>query len=208
MPPKKYYAVWEGHNKGLFENWADCKKAVDGYIGAKYKSFTSKDEAQKALEDNPYKHIGKNEKIAKSAVGHSKTPPATQSIAVDAACNMVSGEMEYQGVYSLSGELIFKMGPFSGASNNIGEFLALVHALAWCKAKGVDLPIYSDSKTAIAWVRNKKARTTVTESNQNIRVFDLITRAENWLKTHTWTNKILKWDTENWGEIPADYGRK
>lgn len=43
---------------------------------------------------------------------------------------------------------------------------------------------------------------------QNKSVFDLIERAEAWLNANTWQNPILKWDTENWGEIPADFGRK
>ena len=39
-------------------------------------------------------------------------------------------------------------------------------------------------------------------------LFELIDRAENWLKTNHYSNKILKWDTPLWGEIPADFGRK
>ncbi|MCX6055609.1 MAG: hypothetical protein NTZ74_11975 [Chloroflexi bacterium] len=39
-------------------------------------------------------------------------------------------------------------------------------------------------------------------------IFDWITRAEDWLDNNEYSNKLLKWDTIAWGEIPADYGRK
>jgi len=208
MPVKKFYVVWTGLQTGVFETWDECKKATAGYIGAQFKSFPDKDQAVKALNDNPYKHIGNKKTTQKKAPSDWVADPIKKSIAVDAACNMVTGEMEYRGVFAATGEVIFKMGPFHGASNNIGEFLALVHALAWCKAKNMELPIYSDSKTAIAWVRNKKAKTTVQPNGQNDRIFELISRAEAWISANIWPNKILKWDTENWGEIPADYGRK
>ena len=208
MPPKKYYAVWAGHQTGLFESWDECKKATSGYVGALYKSFRDKELALEALRDNPYKHIGKKPALLHKTDSKTTTVPIQASISVDAACNMATGEMEYRGVKSASGEILFKMGPFMQASNNIGEFLALVHALAWCKEKKLDLPIYSDSRTAMAWVRNKKAKTTVQRNEGNDRLFALIARAETWLAANTWQNQILKWDTENWGEIPADYGRK
>ncbi len=210
MAKKKYYVVWAGHETGVFGNWEACRKAVHGFEGARYKSFEDLEQAKKALNENPFKHIGKNapapppdpEKLKAAGL------PVENSISVDAACNMTNGQMEYQGVYTASKQLLFKQGPFPKASNNIGEFLALVHALAWCKKKRIDLPIYSDSKTAIAWVRNKHAKTKVEQNSQNDELFDLIDRAEKWLKENTWTNKILKWETEVWGEIPADFGRK
>ena len=69
-------------------------------------------------------------------------------------------------------------------------------------------PIYSDSRTAQAWVRDRHARTTLTPTPENARILDMVRRAETWLNTHTYRNPILKWDTETWGEIPADFGRK
>jgi ribonuclease HI len=90
----------------------------------------------------------------------------------------------------------------------MGEFLAIVHALAHCKKHNITLPIYSDSRTAIAWVRNRLAKTTLERTAKNARVFELIQRAEDWLCTNTYVNHILKWETELWGENPADFGRK
>ena len=210
MGKKKFYVVWVGRETGVFNNWEACRKATHGFEGARYKSFESLEQAQKALNDNPFKHIGKNAPSLPPDPNKIKAAglPIENSISVDAACNMTNGQMEYQGVYTANKQLLFKQGPFQKASNNIGEFLALVHALAWCKKKHLDLPVYSDSKTAIAWVRNKHAKTKVEPNTQNEELFDMIDRAEKWLKENVWTNKIVKWETEVWGEIPADFGRK
>lgn len=134
--------------------------------------------------------------------------PIMDSISVDAACNSTTGRMEYQGVETSSGARLFRMGPFAGGSNNIGEFLAIVHALAWCKKHNIIRPIYTDSKTAMSWVNNKKARTKVERRPENQELFNLIERAEQWLQNNTWETPVLKWKTEAWGEIPADFGRK
>ena len=132
-----------------------------------------------------------------------------ESLSVDAACSKNPGIMEYQGVATKTGEVIFHKGPFAEGTNNIGEFLALVHALAHLKKSGMtNVPIYTDSKTAQAWVRNKQVRTTLKKSSQNEILFVLMQRAVAWLKSNQYENKILKWNTEKWGEIPADFGRK
>ena len=131
------------------------------------------------------------------------------SICVDAACAGNPGTMEYQGVDTNTKRRIFYQGPFKDGTNNIGEFLALVHGLGYLKKYGHDtVPIYTDSTTAIAWVRNKKAKTTLLKTPRNAILFDLVARAEQWLKTNTYKNPIIKWETEKWGEIPADFGRK
>ena len=131
------------------------------------------------------------------------------SISVDAACSGNPGTMEYQGVDTLTKRRIFHQGPFKDGTNNIGEFLALVHGLGYLKKHGHDtVPIFTDSVTAMAWVRNKKAKTTLERTPNNAILFELVARAEQWLKTNTYNNPIIKWDTEKLGEIPADFGRK
>jgi ribonuclease HI len=127
---------------------------------------------------------------------------------VDAACSGNPGLMEYRGVYTKTGEEIFKVGPLEEGTNNIGEFLALVHGIAILKQKNLSIPVYSDSKTAMAWLKNKKTRTRLEKSEKNEKIFDLICRAENWLSTNEYSTQVLKWHTEAWGEIPADFGRK
>lgn len=131
-----------------------------------------------------------------------------ESLSVDAACSGNPGRMEYRGVDTGTGRVIFHVGPFEQATNNIGEFLALVHALALLKKQNLNLPVYSDSVTARAWVRNKKCKTTLERSPANRPVFELVERAEIWLQNNTCSNPVLIWDTKNWGEIPADFGRK
>ena len=207
---KKYYTVWRGNETGVFDSWKACSRAVEGYPGAIYKSFPDEEKAWEAYEDNYANHIGINNKKEKLTPEQLRKygRPVMDSISVDAACNGKTGRMEYQGVDTKSGAVFFKMGPFEKGSNNIGEFLAIVHALAWCKKHQINRPIYTDSKTALTWVKNKKAKTKMTPSVENASLFELIQRAEHWLKQNTWTNDILKWHTEAWGEIPADFGRK
>jgi ribonuclease HI len=134
--------------------------------------------------------------------------PVLHSIAVDAACSGNPGDMEYRGVYTSTGEEIFHIGPLRQGTNNVGEFLALVHGLALLKQKNSNLPIYSDSTNAIKWVKNKKSKTLLEPTPLNKPIFELIERAEKWLKENTYTSAILKWETAEWGEIPADFGRK
>ena len=134
--------------------------------------------------------------------------PDFESLSVDAACSGNPGIMEYRGVYSKTGEEIFHQGPFKYGTNNIGEFLALVHGLAFLKQKNSPLPIYTDSKTAIAWVRLKKAKTKLEKKESNAVLFELVARAEIWLQNNKFTTPIIKWETSVWGEIPADFGRK
>ena len=105
-------------------------------------------------------------------------------------------------------KLLFKHGPFKQGTNNIGEFLALVHGLAELKKSKNLNPIYTDSITAISWVKKKKCNTKLERTEKTERLFLLVDRALIWLKTNSYNNKILKWKTKIWGEIPADFGRK
>ena len=116
--------------------------------------------------------------------------------------------MEYQGVDTQSKKILFKQGPYKEATNNIGEFLALVHGLALLKKLKSNQIVYSDSITAISWVKKKKCQTKLIPNKDNKEVFVLIHRAINWLNTNSYNTKIVKWETKNWGEIPADFGRK
>ncbi|OZI07832.1 ribonuclease H [Siphonobacter sp. BAB-5385] len=205
----KYYVVWQGRHPGIFDNWEDAKAQIEGFNGAQYKSFEDKQQAVMAFRENPYKHIGTAKKQPAAPKNASLVgKPITPALAVDAAWNTASGVMEYQGVEYPSGTLIFRMGPFADGTNNVGEFLAIVHGLAHLKKHNSPLPLYSDSRTAISWVRNKHANTKLPETDQNKILFELIDRAETWLKNNTFSTKILKWETEYWGENPADFGRK
>ncbi len=209
MAKQKFYVVWEGHRPGVYTTWDACKKQVDGFNGAKYKSFESKGEAESALKSNYWKFIKKAEPAATSPGKTPKSAIIQESIAVDAACSGNPGDMEYQGVVTSTGQRLFHVGPLEDGTNNIGEFLAIVHALAILKQQGKPkMPIYSDSKTAQGWVKKGKCNTKLEASGRNDQIFELIDRAEKWLAVNTITNPILKWETKDWGEIPADFGRK
>lgn len=210
---KKYYVVWAGHDTGVYDSWEECKLQTEGFKGARFKAFPTRDQAVAAYRGNPSEHLGLFRAMSRrstSAVNYDAFPEIVHgSIAVDAACSRNPGPVEYRGVDIDSGEQIFHVGPMAGGSNNMGEFLALVHALAMLHNQGrPDVTIYSDSRTAISWVKNKKARTKIVPTAENRRICELVARAEAWLQTHTPMNRIVKWETERWGEIPADFGRK
>ena len=207
---KKYYTVWEGYQIGVFSYWEECKKSVSGYPTAKYKSFPTREAAQKALNDNYWSYVGKKtDKQLPTVPTLGDNPPyETHSIAVDAACSGNPGTMHYRAVDLSTGAIYFSQGPFAKATNNIGEFLAIVHALAQLALSQDSRTIYSDSKIAISWVKQKKCKTKLPKEAANEKVFELIARAEKWLHTHSYRNPILKWETQLWGEIPADYGNK
>lgn len=209
MTGKKYYVVWQGRKKGIFTTWAECKKQVEGFAGARYKSFTSKEEAEKAFADswvinpsNPIKST--SEDNTKSYSSQIITP----SICVDAACAGNPGKMEYQGVCTVTKKVLFHQKPLDNGTNNLGEFLAIVHGLKYLQGQNQTVPIYSDSAIAILWVKNKTVKTTLKQDYRNREIFELLNSALIWLQENKYSNKILKWDTKMWGEIPADFGRK
>lgn len=209
---QKFYVVWEGVTPGIYSSWTDCQLQIKGYEGAKYKSFATHEEAEQAFSLSPYAYIGKNAQKAndKKKISSHSLPSIVidNSLAVDAACSGNPGPMEYRGVHIASRQEIFHFGPMKG-TNNIGEFLAIVHGLALIKQKGFnEMPIYSDSVNAINWVRQKKCKTKLPRTAETEELFVVIERAEKWLRENTYSTRILKWETKEWGEIPADFGRK
>jgi ribonuclease HI len=210
MGKNKYFVVWDGKEPGIYSSWDKCKNQIHGYANAKYMGFATEAEAKQALLSPYWDYIGKKAiKKTPSEVDIQKYGhPIKVSLAVDAACSGNPGVMEYRGVYTETGEEIFRQGPFKQGTNNIGEFLALVHGLAVLKQTNQSMPIYTDSVTALSWVKNRKSKTNLKECADNTQIFDLIARAEKWLKENETTTQILKWETTAWGEIPADFGRK
>lgn len=209
MAKGKFYVVWKGKSPGIYQSWDECKAQVQGVEGAQYKSYDNKIDATKAFREKPEKQLYSNQTVKKESGKIPRSRIIPQSISVDAACSGNPGDMEYRCVVVDTGQEVFRVGPLKEGTNNIGEFLALVHALAMLQKKNdMKTTIYTDSITAISWVRNKKAKTTLTQTKANEPIFELIDRAENWLARNQWTNKIVKWETQSWGEIPADFGRK
>lgn len=207
----KYYVVWIGLNPGIYNSWEECRNQVEGWKGAIYKGFKTKEQAEEALMSPPELYIEKRESSTEKVSKKKKIelPPEVirEAMAVDAACSGNPGQMEYRGVYLGDMQQKFHYGPIKG-TNNIGEFLAIVHCLALYKQRGLDWPLYSDSRNAILWVRQKKCKTKLERNESTEIVFQRIEAAERWLQQNSFRNPIIKWETDKWGEIPADFGRK
>ncbi len=207
MTRQKYYVVWKGRKTGIFTSWADCEKQVKGFVGAQYKAFESESEADAAYLANYEDYSGKASSSGKWKLASIK--PRLPSVCVDAACKGSPGKLEYRGVNTETGKEIFHAGPYADGTNNVGEFLALVHALTWQEKHNLRLPIYSDSENAISWVNTGECRTRLRRTPKNSILFALIRSAENWLAENELPDgRVLKWNTNMWGENPADFGRK
>lgn len=213
MSKNKFYVVWTGRNPGVYDRWEACQKEIEGFKGAKYKGFPDRTSAETAFKEGPDNYWGKDVALVVD-LSQAKEQPVSPAIAVDAACSGNPGKMEYQGVYvdfgtqPASTKQLFKSPVFENGTNNIGEFLAIVHALALQKKNAWHYPVYSDSVNAQIWVRQKKCKTKLQPNAKNEYLFELIARAEKWLNENAIEVPILKWKTEIWGEIPADFGRK
>lgn len=210
----KYYVVWVGNAPGIYDSWEECKLQTANYPGAIFKSFDNLEAATAAYRGDPREQIEMIRNIARHAQSthinyHSIPEIRFPAICVDAGCRHNPGPMDYQGVDLETGTRIFHVGPLDGGTNNIGEYLAIVHALALLDKRGDHTTaIYSDSRNALAWVRRRHSATKVTPNARNAKVLEILARADQWVATHPIVNPILKWDTEHWGEIPADFGRK
>ncbi len=207
MAKKRYYVVWNGAVPGIYGSWSECEAQIKGVKQALYKSFGTLAEAERAYSSSPYDYIGASKAKEKSAPTELPQTVIRGALAVDAACSGNPGQMEYRGVYIATGEEIFHFGPMFG-TNNIGEFLAIVHGLALLKQRGVEMPIYSDSRNALLWVKQKKCKTRLPRDSRSEELFGYIERAERWLAQNKYSTALLKWETDKWGEIPADFGRK
>ncbi len=205
MAKTKYYVVWKGRQTGIFNTWDECSAQVSGYPQAEYKAFDSLSAAQAAFRQKYGDYKGRPASLGnwRSAA----TKPLLPSISVDAACAGSPGPLEYRGVETETSKQVFKSGLYSDGTNNVGEFLAIVQALAWLHEKKLDWPVYSDSENAIQWVKAGKARTKLAHTGRNDELFGLLKHAEETLKVLK-TFRVLKWDTKAWGENPADFGRK
>lgn len=198
---KKSYVVWVGRRPGVYDTWAACEAQVSGFPGARFMAFERRGEAEQAF--------GVGYEAFRAGVVQPRLPPEVlQAYAVDAACNGSPGDLEYRCVKIDGRAEIFQQGPFADGTNNVGEFLAVVHALAHFKKQGITAPLYSDSRNALMWVAAKRCRTNLAHTERNAPLFGLIARAEAWLHANRWETPLKHWRTAEWGENPADFGRK
>lgn len=235
---QKWYVVWRGKQPGIYTTWADCEAQVKGAQASLYKAFSTPQEAEAAFAGNPYDYIGQRRDSAvqpsdnaagrpsdcppKGPAGCPPPPPAyrhdtvlplppavtADAWAVDAACAHNPGPMEYRGIDLRTGAVVFHFGPIYG-TNNIGEFLAIVHAMALMTQRGERRTIYSDSVNAMSWVKQRCCKSKLEQNARSQQAWQLIERAVAWLQSHDVKPfPLRKWETHLWGEIPADFGRK
>jgi ribonuclease HI len=204
MARARWYVVFTGREPGIYPDWERCRAQVEGFPDAQHRSYASAAEAERAWVEAGGDPVPLDEP---AAIVRVEGPPPG-SIAVDAACSGNPGPMEYRGVEIDSGVQLFHVGPMRG-TNNIGEFLAIVHGLAWLQQQGRPGPLYSDSAIAIGWVGRCAAKTTLPRSATTEQAWQLLARAQQWLRQgRPRAVEIRKWPTRRWGEIPADFGRK
>lgn len=239
MKKTKFYVVWVGKKPGIYESWDDCLHHVKHYPGAKFKAYPSRHQAEMAFARGPEVQLPAVQPMAvqppavrlmavqppavrapsiRLAASPTNTilvtwdgpnGPVSDAIAVDAACNGSPGDLEYQGICLKTKKRLFHQGPFACGTNNIGEFLAIVHGLAIIDHHPQDSRIiYTDSAVAMGWVARKICKTTLAKNDVNAPLFTLIDRALKWLHDHPHHAIVHKWKTDQWGENPADFGRK
>jgi ribonuclease HI len=210
---RKRYVVFKGVMPGIYDTWEECQANVKGFPGASFASFKSASESEQAYSvGNLKKWRDMEGSLKKDRWMHSDVMRDGPCLAVDAACSGFPGPVEYRGVMLPSMAEAFRFGPFRNGSNNIGEFLAIVNGMKWLEDRSIMIPIYSDSKCAMGWVSGKGVcNTTMEPESQGPEIRAEIAKAESWLRGPSATKYIKmlrKWDTEELGEIPADFGNK
>ncbi len=206
----KFYVVWRGREPGIYTSWEETQEQIRDVAGPQFKAFNTRAQAEEAFgktyED--YKGVDVRKLVDLSPEQLRRIGrPILPSISTDAACSGNPGKMEYQGVDNQSLETLFHF-VFPLGTNNIGEFLGIVDGLKWLKKHNLPHPIYTDSRLAMGWIEAKSCRSSLPYNSTTAALWEIVREAEAWLKQNSFSNKILKWETKVWGEIPADFGYK
>ena len=137
MAKKKIYAVRKGHKTGLFNTWAECRKATAGYSGAEFKSFTDKEEAIAFLEMKTVKTVSGDKD--KEAAGIVEVPENMVIAYVDGSFEKSIGRYAFGCVIlTPDGQEIRRSGsgsdPAGVAIRNVaGEMLGAMNAVKWAR---------------------------------------------------------------------------
>jgi len=137
---------------------------------------------------------------------------------VDGSTRGNPGPSEYRAMNLATGEVVFhcKIGI---ATNNITEFIALAHCVLYCIQNDLTTEIYTDSQTALSWLRKKSTNSSLPNNEKTAIARDYMNRIIAKLKdvniiydgidTKVNDNIIVsKWYSSEYGEIPADFGYK
>ena len=232
MAKNTHYVVWVGRKPGIYLSWAETERQTKGFSGAKFKGFPLLIQAQQALQEGPDGNapsasfsapvsmkMDSGASSASDSVQASKKPsygrPRAPYLAVDAAYSHKTKLVEWRGVLvTATGQKeVFRSKPYDGGSANVGEYLAIIEGIEWIGNNmqiGSYLPIYSDSLNAQSWVRRKAHASTVSACDA---IKQMLAKADSLLQAGLYglvkkSNPIFDWKTSQWGEIPADFGRK
>lgn len=160
---KKFYVVWKGRSTGIFTDWDTCKKQVDAFAGAKYKSFKTRDDAEAAFAGNattassPVKKKSSTQTVKTYTADEIDAMPLDTKIFTDGGCEPNPGKAgSGVAVYrnNVVEELWFGLYNPSG-TNNTAELNALHQALMMAKSdvdRYKSVAIFCDSKYSIQCV--------------------------------------------------------
>lgn len=163
---KKYYAVKEGRTPGIYYTWDDCKKMVDGYSGAKYKSFSTIQEAEEYISGKVFADSPENE--------------ITSYAFVDGSYNETTRVYGYGGFLMHASKKYVLQGngndeEMASMRNVAGEVLGSMAAMEKAIEIGIkELTIYYDYMgiemwATGAWKRNKKGTVAYFDYVQNMK---------------------------------------
>ena len=166
---KKYYAVRVGKTPGIYLTWEDCKAMVDGYPGAKYKSFGSIADAESFLE----KDASEMDVIEAGAIAQAYA-------FVDGSYNSVTNVYGYGGFLVANGKKHVLQGAgeeeeLASMHNVAGEILGSMAAVEKALSLGLaELTIYYDYMgiemwATGGWKRNKAGTIAYYEFMQKVK---------------------------------------
>lgn len=162
----KYYVVWVGRQTGIFTDWPSAQQSVDGFAGARYKSFTSRADAEQAFREGSKSvaYPRRTTSSSKTANNTSVSRVADEEVLVDVriycdgACEPNPGEAG-------SGVVVYRQGQLAelwygmytpNGTNNTAELNALHQALLMAQReieKGNSVEVLSDSMYSLNCIR-------------------------------------------------------
>lgn len=158
----KYYAIKKGKKTGIYTTWAEAKKQVDGFSGAVYKGFTSKQEAEEFMNAGNRKVTVSKDAIVVYTDGGSRN---TGNVRGGHVKNKDKAAWAYLIMEKSNRQLEGSAGEF-GVTNNKMELTALVKALEKLislNQQAEEILVISDSKYLInaitlGWMKGWKKR--------------------------------------------------
>ena len=153
MAKKKFYAVAVGRQTGIFTDWTAAEKQVKGFPGARYKSFLSKADAEKWLQDPVYS----KKKLSPDRAAQKDVDPdkngADIVIYTDGGCSNNPGPGGYGAVIVAAGRQVEVSGGYRLTTNNRMEMMAAIVALRRFETSTESIQLYSDSSYLVNGIK-------------------------------------------------------